>query len=365
MIHFGQTCLTPSQRLPVLYVFTILPIDTDKLKASISKQSAEHNLALVYDVQYHHSLKDIGTDKLHICLPWSSKDDSIGVNEYTIQCARKWPKSIFNEAEKWIVLYVGTNDKFEALLRFALPDNNILCYQPSSGEFNPLEIKLNKILMKRYLLVEKAKDAERIGILVGTLGASRYSNVINQVRQRVKEAGKKVYTFIVGKPNVPKLANFPEVDIYVLVACPENSLLESSDFYRPIITPFELDVALNKDREWTGKLVHNFSDILPDGQEFKEFQHDDSPDFSLISGKIRNTDNALSRDAIENGTSTALATQDTRITTIHQSGGGEYLSQRSWQGLDPQYGKTPATKAVEGQSGIAWEYTRKEEPVNK
>ena len=35
------------------------------------------------------------------------------------------------------------------------------------------------------------------------------------------------YTIAVGKLNVPKLANFMEIDIYVLVACPENSLVES------------------------------------------------------------------------------------------------------------------------------------------
>ena len=63
--------------------------------------------------------------------------------------------------------------------------------------------------MRRYMMVEKTKDADRIGILVGTLGASKYGAIIDQVRQNVKKAGKRVYTFLVGKPNVPKLANFP------------------------------------------------------------------------------------------------------------------------------------------------------------
>ena len=35
------------------------------------------------------------------------------------------------------------------------------------------------------------------------------------------------YTIAVGKVNAPKLANFMEIDVYVLVACPENSLLDS------------------------------------------------------------------------------------------------------------------------------------------
>ena len=45
-------------------------------------------------------------------------------------------------------------------------------------------ISLNKssgtkrALMKRYMMIEKTKDADRIGILVGTLGASRYGAII-------------------------------------------------------------------------------------------------------------------------------------------------------------------------------------------
>lgn len=35
------------------------------------------------------------------------------------------------------------------------------------------------------------------------------------------------YTIAVGKLNVAKLANFMEIDVYVLVACPEASLVDS------------------------------------------------------------------------------------------------------------------------------------------
>lgn len=35
------------------------------------------------------------------------------------------------------------------------------------------------------------------------------------------------YTIAIGKINPAKMANFMEVDVFVLVACPENSLLDS------------------------------------------------------------------------------------------------------------------------------------------
>lgn len=76
-------------------------------------------------------------------------------------------------------------------------------------------------------------------------------------------AGKKYYTFVVGKLNPSKLANFPEIDCYTIVACSENSLIDCKDFYRPVITPFELEVALNSARSWTGDYITDFQQLLP------------------------------------------------------------------------------------------------------
>lgn len=73
----------------------------------------------------------------------------------------------------------------------------------------------------------------------------------------------RCYTFVVGKLNPNKLANFPEIDCFVTVACPENSLVDAKDFYRPVITPFEFEVAVNPARAWTGDYITDFRKLLP------------------------------------------------------------------------------------------------------
>lgn len=67
----------------------------------------------------------------------------------------------------------------------------------------------------------------------------------------------------------------------MLVACPENSLVEAKardvasflllyidtfaqEFLRPIITPFELEVALQSEPTWTGKYVLDFGKLSLD-----------------------------------------------------------------------------------------------------
>lgn len=52
-------------------------------------------------------------------------------------------------------------------------------------------------------------------------------NIIDHLKNVIRASGRKSYTFVMGKLNVAKMANFAEVDCYVLVACPENSLIDS------------------------------------------------------------------------------------------------------------------------------------------
>lgn len=52
-------------------------------------------------------------------------------------------------------------------------------------------------------------------------------DIIDHVKKVIRASGRKSYTMVMGKLNVAKMANFMEVDCYVLVACPENSLIDS------------------------------------------------------------------------------------------------------------------------------------------
>jgi diphthamide biosynthesis protein 2 len=113
-------------------------------------------------------------------------------------------------------------------------------------------------LSNSYFLIQKVKDANVIGILVGTLGVQSYLSMIEQLRQLITHAGKKCYVFAMGKLNVAKLANFMEVDAYVLVACPENTMVDAKEFYRPVVTPFELRMGTVRGMQWTGDYVTDF-----------------------------------------------------------------------------------------------------------
>jgi len=358
VIHFGHTCLTPTQRLPVLYVFTVLPIDAQDLLQRIGAEFKSDSKVLVfYDVQFHHVLAQhpISNANVVLCPPTD-------VAASGVKCGRSVPENFKPDA----VVYAGKNDRYETMLALTFPESKVYNYVPDSKLFHPSGPNVNRQLMKRFGLIEKTKDADRIGILVGTLGAASYADVIDRVRKTVRESGRKAYTFLVGKPNVAKLANFPEIDIFVLIACPENcvsgSVFDSVDYFKPVVSPYELDLALNKEREWgewgEDGYQTDFRVLLPGSKFYRDFSADNEADFSLVTGKMRNTNRGGGGGEGEDEGSSrfALATQDTRVSVLHQDGGGEFLSQKSWQGLEQKLGQTPVTKAVEGQTGIPMEY---------
>lgn len=162
-----------------------------------------------------------------------------------------------------VMLYIGQESLTLTNLIMTFNKCSFYMYNPLTFELRKECSNVNRMLMKRLYMVEKAKDANIIGIVIGTLGVADYLKVIERLKTLIKKVGKKSYTFVVGKLNVPKLANFLEIDVFVLVACPENTLLDSSEFYKPVVSIYEMEMAFNSNREWTGDYHTDFRDLLP------------------------------------------------------------------------------------------------------
>lgn len=97
-------------------------------------------------------------------------------------------------------------------------------------------------------------------------------------------AGKKSYTMLMGRPNPAKLANFPECDVFVLVACAQTILLDSKEYLAPLITPFEAELAFVEGKEWTGAFSLELGSLPKPGEEpsYNEAEARTFPSGSLI-----------------------------------------------------------------------------------
>ena len=327
------------------------------------------------------------------------------------------------------LVYLGSEDQTLSNLCLLLPNAEVYLYEPptqpttradaSDGEAAACEVAaceatapptLRRLvlatarrLMRRYYLVQQAREAEVVGILVGTLSASQRTPMLHALKALCRRAARKHYVFIMGKLNAAKLANFAEVGVYVLLGSAEHSLLDAKDFYRPVVTPYELHVALADGAEWTGEYMLDYGRLLPRlraaatpeeegrGRAHGNDSEDEAPQFSELSGKLIakrsmiNTGVLMSAagsaagggreegsSSVSSSSSSIGSTADTHGTlvasgvrgTLARRGdyamartGAEALARREYRGLEPRIGEHAPSHIVEGRSGIASGFT--------
>jgi len=413
VVHYGRSCLSPTSRLSVVYVFTKHQLEEALVTEAFTGEfpDTEARVVLMADVTFQdhlssifHSLRGRGYNNLLstkvVHNPLGSVPNrlivdadglELNISETSDPSLREY--AIFHVSSPPTSLLLALSSRVKSFHIYPTPAPGALS-SPSVASLPPTRA----ILGRRYAKVLTLATAGIIGILVNTLSVTNYLSSITRIRQQITAAGKKSYTVVVGKLNPAKLANFAEIDGWVVVGCWESSLVEDdAGFYRPVITPFELEVALMGDEtriwgeRWWGGIegVNGGSDEneatkaagevtvaregpleVEDGGV--EEEESEPPEFDLRTGRLVSHSRPMKAPSAprQNGTSgegitghsDALALRPrSELATVKGavSPGAEFLrSQRTWQGLGSDFDGTERSTAVEeGRSGVARGYT--------
>lgn len=235
--------------------------------------------------------------------------------------------------------------------------NTWLCYDPQLNELKNIISPLSTNWMRRRLyFVEKCKDAKSLGIIVGTLTATGYLEVVERIQKLAHFRGIRTYILSVGKVNPAKIANFHEIDCFVYVSCPENNIYTSREFYKPLLSVFEVEIALNP--AWNKKYPElysvDFSEILPSGRHYCDISKSETSsgeyDISLVTGKVRQ----MSTYSVKNDDGKQVEKKNNQIM---ESSSCQTFQARSWTGLNKNLALQNPAKIVEGRSGIPTKYS--------
>lgn len=379
LIHFGHACLSPAMSLPVLYSFGASKVDVsacvDVVVENVMRVGLQRIL-LLFQVEYFHAIEELQTrisekgDVLVVAglIPQQGlrlvDDEPADLAKTSPQYNRIGGLDIPANLDfsTFTVLYIGDPLESQQYMNIMLRFTSMASGSPSAiWTFKPKESALDKSLPtaiqrqlnRRFFLIQKARDATTFGILVGTLSQRHFASAVASLQKSILDAKRSCYTFAVGKINGAKLANFGEIDCYVLVACSETSLLDfERDLHVPVITPLELDVALGN-TQW-GDYSLDYNDFLvasTDRAAVMEAEGDDAPYFSLVTGSFQDS---RRQGASEEANLAALPGQGQLAS--YDSKGAEFLRSREYQGLDAQLGQTEVHSAIPGQNGIASNY---------
>lgn len=60
-MHYGSACLSPSNRLPLMYVFERRPLDLEKCTSAFRElyPDTQSQIILLYDVNYVHAIGEL------------------------------------------------------------------------------------------------------------------------------------------------------------------------------------------------------------------------------------------------------------------------------------------------------------------
>ncbi|CAM9853445.1 unnamed protein product, partial [Chrysoparadoxa australica] len=129
-------------------------------------------------------------------------------------------------------------------------------------------------------------------------------------------------------------------------------------FHAPVITPFELQIALGE-RDWSEFYSTDFGDLSlghpPEGAIGEE--EDDKPFYSLVSGSFVSKTRTKASTPAENSDTDIGAS--TGAVVQFSSAAGSFLQGREFQGLEGASETPPAAPAIEGSTGIASSYQAK------
>ena len=331
VIHYGRTCLSPTSRLPVVYVFTKQPLSSDLVVQAFQATYPDRSerVILMADLPYQHQLSVVSR-KLE-SLGYSSIFPTSVVHDAQSPLPnRTYPSStpeqaslkdwaLFHVAEPTPSLLLNIASRVRAITFFPIHST------PASTSAYPQALQANTAtsLRRRYGVLTSLSPVAIFGILINTLSVRNYLEILDQVKKIIARAGKKSYTFVVGKVNAAKIANFSEIGGWVVIGCWESSLFDTQDFWKPIITPFELELALRSDdkRVWTGQWVSDFQKVLD-----ARASHDEvTPDSEHTSPKILCTQEA--EDLKQPWTAEGISSPDESIPPEFDLRNGRYVSQ--------------------------------------
>lgn len=363
IIHFGHACLSKQTRLPVFYIFFKLNFDSELFIKCLIKKFAitlettfaneAEKIKIFYDSAFYHEI-----DKI---LSLTAIYSNIEVGKLAINCESDilcWSLSNIDVSDHSCI-YIGRDNQSFFNLSTTLKAKCWYIYDEKEGKIEEVAPFKTNWMRKRYFYIEKCKDAQSIGIVVGTLTTKGYLDVVKHIQNLTKKHGIRSYMISVGKINPAKLANFSEIDCFVLVGCPENTIYNSRDFYKPLITVFELEMALNPawHLEMPESYCSDFKEMLPNGKLFRDSEGMEvvENDVSLVSGRIRNKLNDFDEHIQTNGGSKDVAIRGNHDVSIISS--SDAFNARSWQGLDPALGQDQPAVIEQGRSGLAITYS--------
>jgi 2-(3-amino-3-carboxypropyl)histidine synthase len=247
IVHYGhsQFVFNDFHDFNVAYFYALFKLDPSNLivKAlSLMEKKKKYGLATtIQHLNYLENVKKI-LDKNGYTAIIPSKGKFAIHSGQIVGCDYSPLKSIENEIDCCIII----GSYFHGLGATLCLDKPIILVDPYSNKVSDISHERNKVLKQRYSYISAAKAAKNIGIIIGMKIGQYKPKIAQRLRKLVKESGKNSIFVCMDEVAPEYINNFTEIDAFINTACPRVSIDDATRFIKPILTPKESLVALEK-----------------------------------------------------------------------------------------------------------------------
>lgn len=249
IVHYAHSCLVPIDltQIKVLYVFVTINMDETHLIKTLEKNfPSGSRIAAFGTIQFNptiHSIKEklLNSEHMLYIIPPQIKPLSKGE---VLGCTSQRLEKDQIDA----MVYVGDGRFHLESAMIHNPEIPAFRYDPYSRKFTTEKYNQKQLVQVRTEALNIAKKGKRFGLILGALGRQGNLATVQNLEQKLVNAGKVVCKIILSEIFPQKLAMFDDIDVFVQVACPRLSIDWGYAFNKPLLSPYEANVLLEQDR---------------------------------------------------------------------------------------------------------------------
>lgn len=221
IVHFGHACLSPTT-FTVFYAFEISPLDLNEAKKAILETAAKaegKKLVVFYDTDYawaYNELCSLENEQIEISeLLRESTQQTLPETENRRLFSGRLSSLPKSGSEDFVVFFIGKDGPFLTTLLFNHALSEVRHYDAETKQVQLASA--GKLISRRYRTISLFKKANSVGIVVATLSVSGKNRVVEKLKSLIEESGKSCYLITMVTLADFKLANFPEIDVYIFL----------------------------------------------------------------------------------------------------------------------------------------------------
>ena len=213
---------------------------TNELKEHFKKNKIKSN-ALFASIQFtnlNEFIKELEKNKIKVNITKAKRTNEkiqiLGCDCY----GDSFQEDIIKNSD--VVLYIGDGLFHpKALLLSQIKSKEfkpVIIFDPIANQIKEINKKdIEKQIQKKKRNLKMFINSRTIGILVTIKPGQQYFNSAKNLKEKLKEQGKKAYIFIDNNINLSQLENYPFIQCWVNTACPRIGTDDIVNIEKPLI----------------------------------------------------------------------------------------------------------------------------------